>query len=330
MSKSDLKLIVESLYNLGVIKKKKGKGKKKKPSKKTRVKRETSSPLKMKKRKNHKSVEQPTESKSPSITYGIPFQNSSTLQDEVTRTNLKQIENTIKAQEEARKLSPQILAIENQLNQNTMDLNRTQKGVVSLYNRALNYVTRFDEPTVEEVDDEGFSDAKTGFFVDDNIDVPTTSGSDGFTIQETHPQMSIQETQPPRPLSLWNSLLGGPSSEIKLQDAKQSGKQLFPQESDEEEEQLKTPAPKIKKSTIAEREKLKSDYIALGGDDNNILSSTHKKTVQDAIKNLQDLEFLKENYQFFGGDDSNLLDGDISVIGRLKNEVKRLRKLSKK
>ena len=72
-------------------------------------------------------------------------------------------------------------------------------------------------------------------------------------------------------------------------------------------------------------------YKEKGGADPKILLTGTKKTIEGAIKNLDDLEKYQSLYEnVLGGNDDILINGDIRVLGRLKKEViERIRELNK-
>ena len=88
---------------------------------------------------------------------------------------------------------------------------------------------------------------------------------------------------------------------------------------------------RVKNSYKDNREILKNMYKGKGGQDPKILSTTTKKTIQNAINDLDDLEKYQNLYEnVLGGDDESLINGDITILGKLKAQVKeKIRVLNK-
>ena len=88
---------------------------------------------------------------------------------------------------------------------------------------------------------------------------------------------------------------------------------------------------RIKKSYKDNREELRDIYKGKGGNDPKILGTTTKKTIQNAISDLDDLEKYQSLYEnVLGGNDNILINGDITTLGRLKTEVKgKIKELNK-
>ena len=143
--KSDIKLIIESLYDLGVIQRKKRR--KKKVKKMINTVRSSGAPM----------------SQNSSISSSAtPFINTSNLQNEYLREQLLTLENS-----NAQK--PQFRELENQIENNRIFQNQTQRALLYLHNQS--------NPIIEEV----------GYDEDDNIDVASTQSSDIFDDDEDEP-----------------------------------------------------------------------------------------------------------------------------------------------
>ena len=299
--KSDIKLIIESLYDLGVIQRKKRR--KKKVKKLLNTVRSSGAPM----------------SQNSSISSSAtPFINTSNLQNEYLREQLLTLENS-----NAQK--PQFRELENQIENNRIFQNQTQRALLYLHNQS--------NPIIEEI---GYDD-------DDNIDVTSTGGSDGF---------GSEEASEPVKQSLWGSLFGSanPTPTPLKSFANNLREEMdefeaSPYNSDIEETPFKRVekilgfddeedgggGARVKKSYKDNREELKNIYKEKGGIDPKILLTGTKKTIEGAIKDLDDLEKYQSLYEnVLGGNDDILINGDIRVLGRLKKEVKeRIRELNK-
>jgi hypothetical protein len=154
--KSDIKLIIESLYDLGIIRRKKRRKKK------------------VKILLNTKYSGAPMSQNSSISSSAAPFRNTSNLQNEYLREQLLTLENS-----NAQK--PQFRELENQIENNRIFQNQTQRALLYLHNQS--------NPIIEEI---GYDD-------DDNIDVTSTGGSDGF--EDEGASEPVKQT-------LWGSLFG--------------------------------------------------------------------------------------------------------------------------
>lgn len=299
-SKSEIKMIIESLYDLGVIQKRK----------------------KRKKKRVNKGMEsQPITSASSSVD-GTPkiFQNTSNLQNEYMREQLLGLENS-NAQR------PHFRELENQIENNRIFQNQTQRALLYLHNQS--------NPIIEEI---GYDD-------DDNIDVAASGGSDIFenagvdSPVVSQPQSTIFSFFNRSPVAPTPTPLKSFAKNIREQmDANDAS----PYNSDKETPKYKSPfkiaemslgidsddEPKVgggvKRSYNADKKKLLDTYKAKGGNDPTILRTTTKKTIEVAIKNLDDLAKYQNLYEnILGGEDENLISGDLKTLGKLKAEVKR-------
>ena len=311
--KSDIKLIIESLYDLGVIQRKKRR--KKKVKKLINTVRSSGAPM----------------SQNSSISSSAtPFINTSNLQNEYLREQLLTLENS-----NAQK--PQFRELENQIENNRIFQNQTQRALLYLHNQS--------NPIIEEI---GYDD-------DDNIDVTSTGGSDGFADEGA--------SEPVKP-SLWSSFFS-PTQEIGKMTTPAQFKDMKPLYADSDDEgyaspmndDFETPKPitpfkraemafgfgsddeeprakaggGVKRSYNANRKVLLDTYKERGGDDPKILLTTTKKTIEGAIKDLDDLKKYQNLYEnVLGGDDDSLISGDITILGKLKAEVKeKIKELNK-
>ena len=299
--KSDIKLIIESLYDLGVIQRKKRRKKR------------------VKKLLNTKSIgaPMPQNSSIPSL-QETPFRNTSNLQNEYLREQLLTLENS-----NAQK--PQFRELENQIENNRIFQNQTQRALLYLHNQS--------NPIIEEI---GYDD-------EDNIDVTSTGGSDGF--EDEGASEPVKQT-------LWGSLFGSatPTPTPLKSFANNLREEMdefdaSPYNSDFEETPFKRVekilgfddeeagggGAMVKKSYKDNRETLRGIYKEKGGADPKILLTGTKKTIEGAIKNLDDFAKYKSLYaNVLGGDDVSLINGDIAILGRLKAEVKeKIRELNK-
>ena len=278
-------MIIESLYDLGIIQRKKRRKKK------------------VKKLLNTKSNSAPMSQNSsiPSL-QETPFRNTSNLQNEYLREQLLTLENS-----NAQK--PQFRELENQIENNRIFQNQTQRALLYLHNQS--------NPIIEEI---GYDD-------EDNIDVTSSGGSDAF---------ESEEASEPVKQGFWGGLFGSPNpstpKEMKsfMNDYKEQMADFdaSPNNSDLDEG---GGGAKVRKSYKDNRETLRGIYKEKGGYDPKILSTTTKKTIQTAIKELDDLEKYQSLYaNVLGGDDESLIGGDIAILGRLKEEVKeKIRELNK-
>jgi len=288
--KSDIKMIIESLYDLGVIKRKK---RRKKKVKKLSTAKSNSAPMSQ-------------NSSIPSL-QETPFRNTSNLQNEYLREQLLTLENS-----NAQK--PQFRELENQIENNKIFQNQTQRALLYLHNQSNQ-----SNPIIEEI----------GYDNDDNIDVTSTGSSDIFDDEEASEPVKQgffgaigglfgSPTQPtPTPMkSFVNNL------REQMDDAEAS-----PYNSDFEE----GGGAKVKRSYKDNREELKNIYKGKGGQDPKILSTTTKKTIQNAINDLDDLEKYQSLYEnVLGGNDDSLINGDITILGKLKAQVKeKIKELNK-
>ena len=273
--KSDIKLIIESLYDLGVIQRKKRRKKR------------------VKKLLNTKSSAPPMSQNSSIPSSATPFRNTSNLQNEYLREQLLTLENS-----NAQK--PQFRELENQIENNRIFQNQTQRALLYLHNQS--------NPIIEEI---GYDD-------EDNIDVTSTGGSDAFEDEEA--------SEPVRQ-GFWGNLFGSPnptptpmkSFANNLREEMDEA-EASPYNSDLEEDV----GVRVKRSYKDNREKLRDVYKEKGGIDPKILGTTTKKSIQNAIKELDDLEKYQHLYEnVFGGKDESLINGDITILGRLKTEVKK-------
>ena len=320
-------MVIESLYDLGVIQKKKKKRRKKKNNK-----------GKVAVQSVHATAQGTPVPQSPM------FQNTSNLQNEYMREQLLSLENSNTQR-------PHIRELENQLENQRIFQNQTQRALLYLHNHS--------NPIIEEV----------GYESGDNIDVPSSGGSDAFVdegvnepvVYEPIKQSSIFSFFTPSKTKLPAQM----SSAKTPQDFKNFAEQTYrelddfddntPYNSDLEDEPPKQKTsfwgiagrasgiindgdeeeqPKPKRSYNAEREALIRTYINKGGEE-NILNTTSKRTVQGAMKRLDkkiaDLNKLKEKYEnVLGGDDESLINGNISVYDQLKSEVERMEGLVRK
>ena len=287
--KSDIKLIIESLYDLGIIQRKKRRKKR------------------VKKLLNTKSSGPPMSQNSsiPSL-QETPFRNTSNLQNEYLREQLLTLENS-----NAQK--PQFRELENQIENNRIFQNQTQRALLYLHNQS--------DPIIEEI----------GYDNEDNIDVTSTGSSDIFDDEEVSEPVVNQGF-----FGAIGGLFGSPNpstpKEMKsfMNDYKEQMADFdaSPNNSDFEEG---GGGARVKKSYKDNRETLRGIYKEKGGYDPKILSTTTKKTIEGAIKNLDDLAKYKSLYaNVLGGDDESLINGDIAILGRLKAEVKeKIRELNK-
>jgi hypothetical protein len=311
--KSDIKMIIESLYDLGVIKRKK---RRKKVRKLLSTMKSSSTPM---------------SSSIPSL-QETPFKNTSNLQNEYLREQLLTLEN-------ANNQKPQFRELENQIENNRIFQNQTQRALLYLHNQS--------NPIIEEV---GYDD-------DDNIDVASTGGSNNFENEGVDipvsqssifsffsPKKEIAKMTTPTPFKgmkpLYDSDEEGYAS--PMNDEMETPQPITPYKragmalgvgfkraemamgfgSDDEEPRAKTGGGK--KSYNAERKKLLDAYKERGGDDPKILGTTTKKTIEGAIKNLDDLTKYQHLYEnILNGDDETLINGDITTLGKLKAEVKK-------
>ena len=278
--KSDIKLIIESLYDLGVIQRKKRRKKK------------------VKKLLNTKSNSAPMSQNSSIPSSATPFQNTSNLQNEYLREQLLTLENS-----NAQK--PQFRELENQIENNRIFQNQTQRALLYLHNQS--------NPIIEEI---GYDD-------EDNIDVTSTGGIDAF-----------ENAEVPEPVrqGFWGNLFGSPNPTPTPMKGfannlreEMDGAEASPYNSDLEED------VRVKRSYKDNREELKNIYREKGGQDPKIFATTTKKTIQNAINDLDDLEKYQSLYaNVLGGVDETLIDGDITILGRLKKEVKeKIKELNK-
>jgi hypothetical protein len=312
--KSDIKMIIESLYDLGVIKRKK---RRKKKVKKLSTAKSNSAPM-----SENSSI--------PSLS-STPFKNTSNLQNEYLREQLLTLENS-----NAQK--PHFREIENQIENNKIFQNQTQRALLYLHNQS--------NPIIEEI----------GYDEDDNIDVASTGGSDAFGNEGVNvpvvsqpqssffsyfsPRKEIAKMTTPTPfkdVNIFSSDDEGYAS--PMNDDFETPKPITPFKrvemamgfgSDDEEPRAKAGGGG-KRSYNAERKALLDTYKDRGGNDPNILRTTTKKTIQSAINELDDLKKYQSLYEnVLGGDDEILINGDIRTLGRLKAEVKeKIKELNK-
>ena len=286
--KSDIKLIIESLYDLGVIQRKKRR--KKKVKKLINTVRSSGAPMSQ-------------NSSIPSL-QETPFRNTSNLQNEYLREQLLTLENS-----NAQK--PQFRELENQIEDNRIFQNQTQRALLYLHNQS--------DPIIEEI----------GYDNEDNIDVTSTGSSDIF---------DDEEVSEPVNRGFFGAIGGlfspNPSTPKEMKSFMNDYKEQMadfeasPNNSDFEEG---GGGGRVKRSYKDNRETLRDIYKEKGGYDPKILSTTTKKTIEGAIKNLDDLAKYKSLYaNVLGGDDESLIDGDITILGKLKAQVKeRIKELNK-
>ena len=287
--KSDIKMIIESLYDLGVIQRKKRR--KKKVKKLINIVRSSGAPMSQ-------------NSSIPSL-QETPFRNTSNLQNEYLREQLLTLENS-----NAQK--PQFRELENQIENNRIFQNQTQRALLYLHNQS--------NPIIEEI----------GYDNEDNIDVTSTGSSDIFDDEE------VSEPVKQGFFGAIGGLFGSPNpstpKEMKsfMNDYKEEMADFdsSPNNSDLDEG---GGGLKVKKSYKDNREELKNMYKGKGGQDPKILSTTTKKTIQNAINDLDDLEKYQSLYEnVLGGNDDSLINGDITTLGQLKAQVKeKIKELNK-
>ena len=282
-------MIIESLYDLGVIQRKKRR--KKKVKKLINIVRSSGAPMSQ-------------NSSIPSL-QETPFRNTSNLQNEYLREQLLTLENS-----NAQK--PQFRELENQIENNRIFQNQTQRALLYLHNQS--------NPIIEEI----------GYDNEDNIDVTSTGSSDIFDDEE------VSEPVKQGFFGAIGGLFGSPNpstpKEMKsfMNDYKEqiADFDASPNNSDLDEG---GGGLKVKKSYKDNREELKNMYKGKGGQDPKILSTTTKKTIQNAINDLDDLEKYQSLYEnVLGGNDDSLINGDITTLGILKAQVKeKIKELNK-
>ena len=282
-------MIIESLYDLGVIQRKKRR--KKKVKKMINIVRSSGAPMSQ-------------NSSIPSL-QETPFRNTSNLQNEYLREQLLTLENS-----NAQK--PQFRELENQIENNRIFQNQTQRALLYLHNQS--------NPIIEEI----------GYDNEDNIDVTSTGSSDIFDDEE------VSEPVKQGFFGAIGGLFGSPNpstpKEMKsfMNDYKEqiADFDASPNNSDLDEG---GGGLKVKKSYKDNREELKNMYKGKGGQDPKILSTTTKKTIQNAINDLDDLEKYQSLYEnVLGGNDDSLINGDITTLGILKAQVKeKIKELNK-
>ena len=306
-------MIIESLYDLGVIQRKKRR--KKKVKKLINIVRSSGAPMSQ-------------NSSIPSL-QETPFRNTSNLQNEYLREQLLTLENS-----NAQK--PQFRELENQIENNRIFQNQTQRALLYLHNQS--------DPIIEEI---GYDD-------EDNIDVTSSGGSDAFESEEASepvsqpqssmfsffsPRKEIAKMTTPTPFKGLTLSSDDEGYASPMNDDFETPKPITPFKrvemalgfgSDDEDPRARGGGG-AKRSYNAERKALLNSYKERGGDDPKILRTTTKKTIEGAIKNLDDLGKYKSLYaNVLGGDDETLINGDITTLGRLKTEVKeKIKELNK-
>lgn len=303
-SKSDIKLIIESLYDLGVITKKKRRRRRRRNARQT--------------------IQQQIKSSSEHMTgysQANPnyFHNTSNLQNEVLRNSLYQIENE-------KKLLPQLTDITNKY---AIENQQIKNGVLYLLDKQHNqpeYDRFYSPPSISRLPSTG------GYDGEDNIDVSTTTGSDRFESQKFK-KADNEDYLVTNPFeTMFNSVFSTPA---KI-DKKQS-EVLFDGEDEQEDSipippELKIASPRtpVKSSRLQERDRLKEIYKQKGGVNNDVMFSQSKLEISGAIKQLDDLVSFKHEYALLGGSDNEFINADLKSLTKLKKEVQKIKRQSKK
>ena len=298
-SQSDIKLIIESLYDLGIISKRK----------------------KRRRKRKLRLIQQQARSSSAhmtgySETMPTTFHNISNMQSEMLRHNLYQLENE-------KRILPQLTDLTSRYENENRQL---KQGVLYLLDQAHKPESErfYSAPSISRLP------SSINSFGDDEEDIPMGNGSESFKSQRViEPD---EETSISNPLSLFRNIFSSPPPKAPVIqndyqfDGEDEDNIMIPPE-------LKSSSPRAtpsKPTRLQERDRLKDVYTQKGGVDANVLFSQSKMEIAGAIKQLDDLNSYKYEYALLGGSDNELKNADLKSLTKLKKEVQKLKRQAKK
>lgn len=296
-SQSDIKLIIESLYDLGIISKRK----------------------KRRRKRKLRLIQQARSSSSHMTGYSesmpTTFHNISNMQSEMLRHNLYQLENE-------KRILPELTNLTSRYENENRQL---KQGVLYLLDQAHKPESErfYSAPSISRLP------SSINSFGDDEEDIPMGNGSESFKSQRV-----IEPDEEPtisNPLSIFRNIFSSPRAPPVEQpdyqfDGIDEDNIMIPPE-------LKSSSPRAapsKPTRLQERDRLKEVYNQKGGVDANILFSQSKMEISGAIKQLDDLNSYKYEYVLLGGSDNELKNADLKTLTKLKKEVQKLKRQAKK